>query len=136
MTIRELRQRHMRERGEMLERQLSEIEDLRAHHADLRVPVAPLAEAVSAIVERSKAAGSGRRQAFVEERDCVSWSSLAGAVWGPRKTQPGKGDSTRLKRALGLMPHATSRACATTIDYDVACDIAAAVGVDPLDVGL
>lgn len=135
MTIKELRQRHMKERGVMLERQLAEIEALREAQRNARVPVAELGAAVKKLIERDKAAiVHARRQGWVDPPDYMSWSGLAKAMWGDRPDHPNVGDASRMKRVLGLRPR-TDGSVAKTIDYDMGAQIVEVAGLDPHSVG-
>lgn len=126
----------MKQRGSLLDKQLLEIEALRESQRNARVEVAPLAAAVQAAVEREQAGFVlARRQGWVEPKDRMTWSSLARAAFGDRRDQPTSGDSSRLKRVLGLYARSDG-STATMIDYNTAVTIAHAAGIDPVAVGL
>lgn len=66
----------------------------------------------------------------------LSWSGLARTLWGPRTDKSG-GDSTRVRRALGILPYTPTTAgprYTQTINYELAARIIRAVGLDPCEV--
>jgi hypothetical protein len=80
------------------------------------------------------------REAFI--RSGMSASALARAVGYPARHLP-RGVSqqgTRVKRELGLTPTPAKRGCTPsmrlTVSYDTAVRYAAALGLDPVDIGV
>jgi len=75
------------------------------------------------------------------ERGLLSWHELAVAVGIRRRQRPGhrdgEGDTTRLRRMLGLVPDGHQPPCfISTLSYEKALALARALGCDPADVGL
>ena len=73
-----------------------------------------------------------------------TWSELAHNMGYHRQNGRPGGDTTRLRRRLGILPYSQSRRAgrkaptyfAQTIHYDVACLLVEALGVDPVDFGV
>lgn len=68
----------------------------------------------------------------------LNWSTLAERA-GQIHTGHGRGDATRIQRALGLKPFSGKNGkqyYQTSLSYDLALRIATAAGLDPVDVGL
>lgn len=66
-----------------------------------------------------------------------SWSQLALCLgWRQGGSDPDYGDTSRLKRRLGVIPGSSRDNCSQQIGYDLAVEITNALGIDPIDVGL
>jgi hypothetical protein len=85
-----------------------------------RTPTAPLLAAVTRAIKEGRSS---------------SWGVLA------REVGMVQGDSSRLKRTLGALPHVSgpnkgAPVFSKTLPYGLAVEIARAAGVDPVDAGL
>ena len=97
-----------------------------------RIPVAPVREAVERRMHELRRYERGD----LFPGAIVSWSSLASCLWGPRPDKP-TGDSTRVRRALGILPYTPTTAgprYTQTINCELAARIIRAVGLDPCEV--
>lgn len=74
----------------------------------------------------------------VREHDELSWNVLAIRLWGERPDSTGRGDTTRLKRDLGLKPGspATTGRIRRAISFDKAKAICDAAHIEPHRIGL
>lgn len=75
------------------------------------------------------------RQAFVDSGLTMDVASLALEF---RRRHDGKGDSVRLKRRLGFLPHRSHgrQFWVDVVDYDFAEKVVRAWNLDPVDYGL
>lgn len=105
-----------------------------------RIPVAPVREAVMSVLSKQRTDFAASRAAGFETRDKLTYSQIAIRLWGARPDHHA-GDTTRLKRALGIKPHSTHKVYgngryAETINAELAVRILRCVGVDPHEAGL
>lgn len=71
----------------------------------------------------------------------ISWNQLALLLWGPRSAGSSgyHGDTSRLKRQLGLIPQGGARSSLMVnkqIQYHILLDYVNKLDIDPIDVGL